>query len=303
MKKYLFIFLFFIFSFQCPLFAMMRNQYCHQKHNEEKRARQQEKINNRVIQTVLTVYEKINHNWSLPQDSGAEECLRTESTYWTAKWVKGSKDFQGRKIERQFPTLVYQGNPEEIVLALDDLINKRAYLECFIAVNVVKIIALKELLGDAYFISYITSLMESPTYDPDALFHGLPMPFMKECPGKGIPGSFGYYANLPLYFAFKPQGLFGGENLCCVKENQYLGFGDFFKNGAQCLENIEMKAYRDFYNDRDVQREREQHQKYCSLMDEALFIKKIRDHHWQENNNYSVFDYKIIKEYKKTRKF
>jgi hypothetical protein len=162
----------FLLSFQSPVSAMMRSPIYERELQEgkdpnrslkvhEKRIKAevcaQAKAKNHVAvvtaQTAIEIYGKINHNWTYPQNG----YLAVTSPYWEPKDVYETTLLEGKEHQAKGPTLILKCEPREIIVALEDLVNNFAALECTVASSAVKFFILKELLGAEDFTTCIVT--------------------------------------------------------------------------------------------------------------------------------------------------
>lgn len=323
MKKFI-LFSFVLVSFQASASAMMRcPSYAHELRegkecNGPLRARLKRMkaavnspknteildISAIVSQAALEVYHKINKNWTY---LGRDGVLKVESPYWTAGWQHVTTTIGAQEQQTRCATLMLKCDPRDVTATLEDLINKPAEVECTVALTTAKIFILKKLLGEDkfknYAVDFYNELIVREGWSTNDFFHELPLQFMKKIEGKEQPGSIAYITNLSDYTLFKPTGHFAGENLVCVGDNQYIGFGDMYKEGQQSLEEIEAEGFRQFCRLDDVERPHQDHQLLSQWFGEnPEEFKKWRREEQEANYNFHfVFDAEAIKAYKKTK--
>lgn len=239
------------------------------------------------------VYQKINKNWTyVPPHTE----MNVASAFWEPKWLDGTGLVGGKEVKVRGASLILKTSPENIIEALDDLINKPATVECTIALDTVKIFCMKALLGkkvlQQYAISLYDLLSRTEGYSTAQFFHELPFQFITQLNGPPIPGSIAYITNVPAYADVKPNGNSRGFNAICVSKNQYISFGKIFKNGAQPLEEIEKYDLEKFCAPEGVEQFREEHQRISQLIREnkGLFEEMRRKEQEEHYNFYWIFD-------------
>lgn len=295
----------FLLSFHTSLSAMMLNPVVEQERKNHKRQRAQERTDNIVCPTAKYVCKKINKdkNWTYPP---AGKKIYIESPYWEAKWIISTVMISGEIKKSKCPTLILKTSPDQIIEAMDDLINKPALLECTIARNTAQIFCMKNIMGSLAFKKYATHfykmLGETEGWSTDQFFHELPEQFLTKVNGKERPGSMAYITNLPCYGRFKPNGNGRGSNVFCVGDNKYVGFSGIYKNGPQSLEVIEAQDFEFLCDTQDVERDHEEHSNICKpLIENKGLFELFRREEQEKNCNFHwIFDAEKFKNYKQT---
>jgi hypothetical protein len=204
-----------------------------------------------VCATAKDIYKKINGNWNY----GTFFSTSVSSKLWEVSFLQDCQEVGGTKQVGARPMLIWKNKVSTFSAALEDLINNPAQLECANASKIVTLFCLKALMGEEVFNPFVADVYDvlesrgiSKTFDFVNEFTDI---YMKRCTGKAIPGSFLYISNVPHYSYFKPDGNVRGDNLCCVGEDQYLGFGPFY-TGPQSFATIRMEHFNAFCNTSDV---------------------------------------------------
>ena len=133
-------------------------------------------------------------------------------------------------IYQDYPTLVYSCNVP-LSKALKDLIEKPAVLDCTIANTICRIVCMQVLMGndfDVYAKTVAEDLVEKDSLDRFIFI--LPHQLSKTLgQASEVPiGALLTYYNIPEYPKVHPKGMTQAENLYCVEEGKYLGFGSHF---------------------------------------------------------------------------
>ena len=267
----------------------------------------QKKINEKVNETALKTYQKINSNWTYVKPN---EEMSVDSPYWEAKWIMG-ESYEGKKQKTRIPTLVLKTSPDKIEEALEDLINKPASLECTIALNTAKLFCIKEILNEfgkntftGFSTIFYNLLDETEGWSIEQFFHELPEQFLTRVEGKEIPGSICYITNIPDYGYYKPNGNGRGSNVFCMKNNQYLGFSSIYKKGPQSLETIVNQDRDLFLDTQDVERGQESHSILSKQLKETKgLFEELRQKEQKKNCNFHIiFDAKKFIGFQHSRK-
>ncbi|WP_331255565.1 hypothetical protein [Candidatus Bealeia paramacronuclearis] len=259
-------------------------------------------INSTVVATTERIYKKINKNWTYVEP-GCQ--MSTQSAFWLPKWIKGTVIVDGEKQNTKIPSLLLKTEPDNLIAALEDLLDKPAKLECTIALTTAKIFCLKEILGEELFNRYAKAfyklLNETQGWDIEQFFHELPLQFITNEQGESVPGSFTYITNIPLYPYFKPNGNGMGDNVICMSQDRYLGFGEIYKDAPKPLDVIEAEYLKLFNKTEEVERDVENHKKISEkfISDRNKFIEMRRKS--QENQElHQIFNIKEVNHFIKT---
>ena len=203
----------------------------------------QEKINSKVADIAIEIYKAINRNWTYGQ---ANQRGSIGSSYW--KWeILALKD-------HDVPTAVFQGKDiSQMFPALKDIVLHKASLDCSTAGKAVRSISLAAILRKKSFEAYVDLLLidKGLALSSPKLYQLLPYgngsgeePFYQlTC--KREKGHFVYITNIPDYFDIFDGGASSGENVVCVGNNRYIGFGERFKGGPLSEEQIAEGFYTD----------------------------------------------------------
>ena len=107
-----------------------------------------------ITPTVIGVFSVINQNWRYAEPN---ETISTESRFWTTKYIEANAETAAANVAKvvKVPTLVMQCKPEQILEALDDLIDSKAKLECTIATKTSEIFVLRTILGEDLFRTFV----------------------------------------------------------------------------------------------------------------------------------------------------
>ncbi len=203
----------------------------------------QAEINSEVAHIAIETYQEINRNWTYGQENQRGSI---GSSYW--KWeILALRD-------HNVPTAVFQGKDiSQMFPALKDIVLHKASLECTAAGKAVRSIALATILGKNSFEAYVNLLLidKGLALSSPELYQLLPY-------GKGSgeerfyqdtrkreKGHFVYITNIPDYFDIVDGGASSGENVVCVGNNRYIGFGERFKDGPLSEEQIAENFYTD----------------------------------------------------------
>lgn len=205
----------------------------------------QEELNQKVAEVACKVYQSINKNWTYC--GGDLKSSSIDSKFW---------DFSTFKVHsgQYVPTFVFKGKDlKTLPVALEDVIQHSAKVDCTIASKIAKIIVLKEILGEESFALYVEQLLidKDLSLTSSNLFHQLPFGFYL---GENKPyqltterklGHFVYISNIRDYGNFMPDGPSQGGNAVCVGPDQYIGFGERFKAGPLTEQQIADGFYHD----------------------------------------------------------
>jgi hypothetical protein len=113
--------------------------------------------------------------------------------------------------------------------AIKDLFTHGGNVECRIVTSLVTQLLINKFVGDNTY-DAISGLRHLST---DNLFADY---LESNTPCK--PGEFGYITNVKEYLTLHPQGRGAGENVCCVGDDQFYGFGYLFKIGPKTKKEI-----------------------------------------------------------------
>ncbi|RZI45874.1 hypothetical protein [Candidatus Finniella inopinata] len=248
----------------------------------------QEEINSEVARIAIETYKNINENWTYVQ---ADKRGSIESSYW--RWEILSLG------SHHVPTAVFQGEAiSQLFPALKDIVLRKASLECLTAGKAVRSIALAKILGKNSFMTYVDQLFFEKSLElfSPGLYNQLPY-------GKGIgekpfyqptckreKGHFVYITNIPDYSNIVDDGASRGQNVVCVGNNQYIGFGERFKDGPLSEEQIAENFYT------DLGKHAEFHKRYPtkdSYLEARLKHQKAFDASYQ----YGYFNADLIKKF------
>lgn len=264
----------------------------------------QKEINNIVATSAEETYKSINENWTyIP--AGKNQKPSTSSDYWQAKFIPQTVILNGEEAMANLPTLLFKGRPEDFAANLDDLVSKPAVLECTTALTAVKIIALKDIMGDDVFLEYVSYFKEEMTkrnWPADHFFSELPELFLKDDRiEKAETGHMTYISNLFYYSHFKRNGNSRGFNVVQVAQNSYLSFGDFFKEGPATFETIRDHNRAEFCQTTDVEHNHAHHARICDVIKSSP-DQFNRDYESSQKNNPTLyFDAGYINEFMRER--
>jgi|GEM_PF-6851513 len=254
----------------------------------------QDKVNKAVASKTIEVYERINRNWAY---AISDSDMQTQSRYWKVKDIPQDifLGMNGEKQKKSVFTLVLPTYPQDLMVALEDLISQPAKLECTIALTTAQIFCMEQLLGREAFNNYSTGfytlLQKSPKWSPDEFFYELPRQFLTTMGGSPIPSSFTYITNIPFYSDFKPDGIGTGHNVAYTDTDKYIGFSALFKRGAQPLKTVEDELFAEFVKKEDVRCQPEQHSKMADLLtNNPTAFAKLRQKAQEQMNIYSLLD-------------
>ena len=197
-------------------------------------------LEEKVVNTAIRLYRYINT--STNEDGTKKfrypnpgEDLSTPSCWWEMRPVEHN--------ECRIETLIMkQGiNPS---VALNDLLNKGAVIDCSIAIEIVKQSISLKLIGKDFF-NY--AMKRGSTFALPCEFVIGSEGLLTESVIPKMSGVYGYIPNIPSYREINPAGFASGQNVFCVNINdelRYLGFGDIFIT-PPTEQEISDKLYRD----------------------------------------------------------
>lgn len=181
----------------------------------------------RIAATATRVYAILNEKWSYPEASAP---YHTESSFWDTP-----RCFYILCLDQAMLTKHAQGGPLDFCAAYDSLLNAPSMFECATAHRMVMTMCMREYVGDERFNvlgNFLWNRLVNANRTGD-FFNELSEVFLFAVGSQETPviGGTRYLINLLDYPALHPQGNGKGQNLVCVGQDQYLGFGEIFKSG------------------------------------------------------------------------
>jgi hypothetical protein len=225
-----------------------------------------------VCQASLEAYHRINSLCRYPK---ADEPLSTESNCWKAGFEPIGPH---RKL---IANLRFVGDISKFSDGLDDLMEHAGVIECTTANTIVQIFCLRALLGQDKFQEHVRNIFEKCEQHgkPELFFYTLPKHFWTvSADSIAAPGRLLAIANIPEYATFKPEGMASGENVVCVGQDSYVGFGPLFAAGAMPLETIEENLRQDFLSDALIEPEQAlKHSARAKIYRNKEIYKRVRE--------------------------
>jgi len=226
----------------------------------------QKAVNKHVIPVAKRVFKSMDANWIY---APPKTHIKTGSKFWEPKIISLPFLNGEKRVDRKIYSLVLKTDPENTIIALKDIIENPASVECIIASNIAQIFCIIELVGEDNFIEYATvlynSLKDDPTRSVDEFFTLLPNAFIDRIPNmEPVPGVFTYAPNIPLYAVYKPNGNAAGDNLFCA-EKGFLRFNPSDRGEHVSLDTVRKTLYEEFIKTSDGEEFKDEHRLLASI--------------------------------------
>lgn len=230
----------------------------------------QQTQNEIICETGLKTYRAINDVWSYP---GPDESMEVRSDLWKMGTVLQTFRQDDKALVARMRSFVLQEEPVSMCQAFDDLIRAPGKVDCTLALVTTQIFILRALMGEKLFEHYAHLFYKSLPHK-EMFFSGLPQEFVRVNGPTQESGYFYHITNVAQYNELSPDGFDAGHNVFCVGPDQYMGFGDLFKDGPKSEKDIAQALFQSYMC--VLQRKKEQNPHFCSSIETEPTFHKHR---------------------------
>jgi hypothetical protein len=225
---------------------------------------------------AINIHRDIKKNWRY-RDVKNNETHSIISDEWDIS------SFYSEQCKSSLLTLQYKGgnSVDAYCNALNNLPKTQFVTECTLSSQVWQILVFKNLMGNTCFKTHLSNVLKLKNHLDNGLYSvkllttlagDFDFKRVNNCfqyVDTYVVGSFVYITNIPDYLQFEKKGLYRGENVVCVGDNQFIGVGDFYKKGSKTQEEIRDNFYNELKNNKKFGDKYKDKKTFLSAISEA----------------------------------